>query len=326
MSSISPSISSPPRAGTGVPQAAGGAGSRGGVWRMVLAMLLSGTIGLFVIESGLQVELVVLLRCLIGAVALWLWVRVRREWVSVSRRDMAWLAAGGVALVINWVALFHAYAYAGIGVATVVYHVQPFFLLMASAWSGERIGWRRMPWMLLALAGVVLSSGVVTEHAGAEARHAGMIVWGVLLALLAAALYTLTVIATRRVKHIGAAQTAMMQMAAGGAMLALVLLPLWLQGALALQVQAPLARVVMCVLALGLVHTALMYVLMYGAFQRLGAASIAILSFIYPALALTVDLMWFGIRPGAAQWAGMALIAAAITGYRWGELRGAAKA
>ena len=36
----------------------------GGTWRMVAAMLLSGTIGLVVIESGLQVELVVLLRCL----------------------------------------------------------------------------------------------------------------------------------------------------------------------------------------------------------------------------------------------------------------------
>ena len=38
----------------------------GGSWRMVLAMLLSGTIGLLVVESGLPVMLVVWLRCLLG--------------------------------------------------------------------------------------------------------------------------------------------------------------------------------------------------------------------------------------------------------------------
>ena len=43
---------------------------QGGTWRMVAAMLLSGTIGLVVVESGLPVEWVVLLRCLLGALGL----------------------------------------------------------------------------------------------------------------------------------------------------------------------------------------------------------------------------------------------------------------
>ena len=141
--------------------------TRAGVWRMVLAMLLSGTIGLFVVESGLPPELVVFLRCVIGASALALWISLRREWVPIGLTQACWLATGGVALVVNWVALFHAYQYAGIGMATVVYHVQPFFLVIAAAWGGEKIGWARVPWMLLALAGVVLSSGVVADAAPA---------------------------------------------------------------------------------------------------------------------------------------------------------------
>ncbi|MBF5003043.1 DMT family transporter [Diaphorobacter sp. NR2-3-3-1] len=292
---------------------------------MVLAMALSGTIGLFVIESGLPVEVVVLSRCVIGALALALWITARREWVSLSRRDLVWMAVGGMALVINWVALFHAYAFAGIGIATVVYHVQPFFLVLVSALGGETIGWRRVPYMLLALAGVVLSSGVVHEMqlANTAASHGQSVVQGVLLSLLAAALYTLTVVATRRVKQVPPAQTAMLQMTAGGAVLALWALPLLLGSAALRSASVPLVQTLLCVVTLGLVHTALMYVIMYGAFQRLGAAAIAILSFIYPAIALTVDLLWFGIRPGAWQWLGIAMIAAAIAGYRISELRAA---
>ena len=297
----------------------------GGVWRMALAMALSGTIGLFVIESGLPVELVVLSRCVIGALALGLWITARREWMTLARGDLLWMAVGGMALVINWVALFHAYAFAGIGIATVVYHVQPFFLVLVSALGGEVIGWRRVPFMVLALAGVVLSSGVVHEMQVAQtaASHGQAVVYGVLLSLLAAALYTLTVVATRRVKQVPPAQTAMLQMTAGGAVLAVWALPMLLGAVAWRSTSVPLAQTLACIATLGLVHTAVMYVLMYGAFQRLGAAAIAILSFIYPAIALTVDLLWFGIRPDAWQWLGIAMIAAAIAGYRISELRAA---
>ena len=297
----------------------------GGSWRMVAAMLISGAIGLVVIESGLQVELVVLLRCLLGALGLGAWLWWRKAWVAPSRSGFWMMAAGGAALVGNWVALFHAYAYVGIAVATVVYHVQPFLLVLAAALGGEPLRWRQWPWMLLALAGVVLTSGLGTEAALAGAHAAvGLPVWGVLLALLAATLYTVTVITTRRVKNTAPAQIAMVQMLAGGALLALWQAPAL--AAMALQgwqqpAGVPLTQTVACVLVVGLVHTSLMYGLMYGAFQRLGAAAIAMLSFVYPAVALLVDLWWFGAHPAPAQWLGMGLIVVAVVGYRWQELR-----
>lgn len=296
----------------------------GGTWRMVAAMLLSGTIGLVVIESGLPVEQVVLLRCLLGALGLGAWLWWQRTWVQPSWRDWRFMLLGGVALVANWVALFHAYAYVGIAVATVVYHVQPFMLVLAAALGGEAMGWRKLPWMLLALAGVVLSSGVGTGAAAvteAAVQHVGSPAWGVLLALMAAALYTVTVVSTRRVKGIAPTQIAMAQMLAGGAALAVWSAPVLLQGLQRLTT-VPLTQTVVCVLIVGWVHTSLMYGLMYGAFQRLGAAAIAILSFIYPAVALAVDLLWFGTYPAVLQWLGMALIVLAVLGYRWQGLRG----
>lgn len=311
------------------PPATAAARPGGGAWRMVAAMLLSGTIGLVVIESGLPVEPMVVLRCLLGALGLGAWLWWRHAWVAPSRADWRCMAVGGVALVANWVALFHAYAYVGIAVATVVYHVQPFLLVLAAALGGEAFGWRQLPWMLLALAGVVLTSGLGTDAAALVGAHpaAGAPVWGVLLALLAASLYTVTVITTRRIQGVAPAQIAMVQMGAGGGLLALWLAPGWMAGLLqGLQhaAGAPLAQTVVCVLIAGLVHTSLMYGLMYGAFQRLSAAAIAMLSFIYPAVALLVDLWWFGAHPAPAQWLGMGLIVLAVLGYRWHTLRAAA--
>ncbi|MFG5776786.1 DMT family transporter [Comamonas sp. J-3] len=299
---------------------------QGGTWSMVAAMLLSGTIGLVVVESGLPVEAVVLLRCLLGSLGLAAWLSWRRAWVRPLRSDSAWMLLGGVCLVANWVALFHAYAFVGIAVATVVYHVQPFLLVLAAALGGEPLRWRQLPWMLLALGGVVLTSGLGSSAAAALAtapHAASQAAWGVALALLAASLYTVTVLATRRVQRLPAAQVAMGQMLAGGAALALWQLPaglaLWAQSGWLVLAQP--GKTWACVLLLGLVHTSLMYGLMYAAFQRLGAAAIAMLSFVYPAVALLVDLYWFGTEPAGAQWLGMALIVLAVLGYRWQELR-----
>jgi drug/metabolite transporter (DMT)-like permease len=51
---------------------------------------------------------------------------------------------------------------------------------------------------------------------------------------------------------------------------------------------------------------------MYGAFQRLNAASIASLSFIYPLVAGMADLLLLDARLGPLQWLGMALILASL--------------
>ncbi|WP_373791725.1 EamA family transporter, partial [Delftia acidovorans] len=170
--------------------------SQGGTWRMLLAMALSGTIGLLVVESALSPLLVVFARCVLGALGLGLWLAWRRDWVKPQGREWLWLAGGGIALVLNWVALFSAYHYSSIAVATVVYHVQPFMLLALSALQGEPVERRKLPWLLLALLGVALSSGLVGLN-GMDASHAGTGAWiGVALALLAAALYAGTTVAT----------------------------------------------------------------------------------------------------------------------------------
>ncbi len=64
----------------------------------------------------------------------------------------------------------------------------------------------------------------------------------------------------------------------------------------------------------GVLHTGIMYVLLYGAIQKLPTNLIGSLSFIYPIAAMLVDRLAFGHRLVALQFAGAAIILLAAAG------------
>lgn len=153
-----------------------------GVWQMSTAMIISGSIGAFVLLSGLPVIDVVFWRCLIGAVTLLLFILLSRQPFSrLTRLTLALAVLGGVALVINWLLLFAAYSRVSIGMATVVYNTQPFMLVLLSMILGERVSAVKWGWLLLAFGGVViLLSSELTP------THGDNLVTGIALALCAA--------------------------------------------------------------------------------------------------------------------------------------------
>lgn len=275
-----------------------------GIWRMVVAMGLSGTIGLFVLMSGQSALTVVFFRCLIGGAALLAWLFWQGAWQRLNTRAVVWLLVGAIALIVNWLCLFSAYPVSGIAIATVVYHVQPFFLiLLAALLQREAIDMRKLPWMGLAFVGVAMSAGISFESGGDK------MLLGVLLALVAAFLYAVATLATRKLSGVPPAQIAGLQLLLG----VVVLAPMADFSTLNLQ-----WKTWSSLLILGLVHTGLMYNLMYAAFQRLPANMIAALSFIYPLVAILVDLMFFGTVLSAIQMLGMALILMAVVANQRG--------
>ena len=271
---------------------------QGGAWRMVAAMSISGTIGVFVLLSGQTPQTVVLFRCILGAAALFGWLAWTGGYQAFDRRALAWVALGAAALVGNWLALFSSFRLSGISVATVVYHMQPFFLILLAALAQRELpAWHKLPWLALAFLGVVLTAGL-----DFGAQREGMLA-GVLLALLAALLYALATLATRQLSAYAPAQIAGAQLVLGA--LAMAPLAQFSIGEFGLRQWGSL-------LLVGLVHTGLMYNLMYGAFQRLRADSVATLSFIYPLVAILSDLALFDTRLGAWQVAGMGMILASV--------------
>lgn len=280
-----------------------------GTVEMSSAMLVSGTIGWFVVASGQPVMQVVFWRCAFGAATLLLICAalgfLRRDIITL--RQFAIAALGGVAIVANWLLLFASYSRASISIATAVYNTQPFMLVALGAlFMRERLTLSKVAWLCLAFLGVLL-----IVQARPNASYVGTDYFaGISMALGAAACYAVAAITTKMLKGVPPHLIALIQVTIGVIMLA----PLGSLTALPTGAHAwgMLATV-------GVVHTGLMYILLYGAIQKLPTNLIGALSFIYPIVAIVVDLIAFGHKLHAIQLAGAAaiLLSAAGTTLGW---------
>ncbi|HYG41385.1 MAG TPA: DMT family transporter [Bordetella sp.] len=292
---------------------------RSGLAHMAAAMAISGTVGVFVLESGQSAWNVVFFRCLFGALGLLAYCLARgllRPGIF-TRATLGWTLVAGVAIVLNWVLLFSSYRLASISLATAVYNFQPFFLIALGAiFLGERPTVGKLGWSVMAFGGLVL----VLRIEPGELAQAGGYLHGLALALGAGALYAVTSIIVKRLRHIAPHVLALVQVSLG----ALLLLPMVDFGAL------PTAPAEWGTLvAIGLLHTSLTYILLYSAIQKLPTTSVAALAFIYPAVAIMLDYLVYGQRLAGSQMAGVSLILLAAAGvslnWRWPARRGAVR-
>ena len=279
-----------------------------GSLEMVAAMLISGTIGWLVLLSGQAVLDVVFWRCVFGAVTLLL-ICARMGFLRrglLNRTTFALVVLSGVAIVANWVLLFASYSRASIAIGTAVYNVQPFILLgLAALFLGERITLHKLAWLVVSFVGML---AIVSAHHG-QGESGSEYLLGIALALSAALMYAVAVLIIKRLRGIPPHLIALIQVSTGALLLAPVAnfteLPAGTQAWGAL-------------LTLGVVHTGLMYVLLYGAIQKLPTALIGALSFIYPIAAIFVDWFAFGHRLQPLQWVGVAAILLAAAGIQLG--------
>ncbi|MBO0345076.1 DMT family transporter [Roseibium sp. CAU 1637] len=279
-----------------------------GALEMSAAMLISGSIGYFVLLSGQSPFQVVFWRCAFGLLALFpvcFALGLLRPG-SITLRQALWAAFGGVAIVINWLLLFSAYDKAGIGVATVVYNTQPFMLVALGALVlKERPTAQKLAWLTLAFAGVLMIIGEKPQGDYLTGNYAS----GVLLALGAAALYAGAALIAKKLKGVPPHLIALIQVGVGIVLLSPVLLA------------APLPQTSgswASLGALGLFHTGLMYVLLYGAIQKLPTTLTAALSYIYPVAALLIDTLFLGTSLHPLQIGGTATILLAAAGATFG--------
>jgi drug/metabolite transporter (DMT)-like permease len=280
--------------------------ARGAV-EMAVAMAVAGTIGWFVVVSGRPVLNVVFWRCLFGAATLFVVCASKGFLRIISLRVLLLSALGGVAIVLNWILLFAAYSRASISMATAVYNVQPFMLVCFGAiFLGERLTAAKLAWLGVAFVGLLM---IVQLDTGAG--HAdGHFLLGVVMALGAALMWAIGALIAKQLKGTPPHLIALIQMCVG----ALLLAPF------AEIHNLPASFGAWSILAvIGVVHTGFVYVLMYGAVHKLPTHAQGVLSFIYPIVAIAVDVIAFGHRLSFAQIAGAAAILVAVAGmHRYG--------
>ncbi|MGY4399141.1 drug/metabolite transporter (DMT)-like permease [Sphingomonas sp. UYAg733] len=283
-----------------------------GTIEMAVAMTISGTIGWFVIMSGQPVIDVVFGRCVFGAVTLAAICAtrglLRRD--ALSPRQLLIAMAGGAAIVLNWLLLFGAYGHSSISIATTVYNTQPFMLVgLGALLFGERLTANKLLWLAVAFGGVLL---LVQAKPGSTQSGSDYLL-GIAMALASAFFYALAAIAAKKLTGVPPMLIVLVQVIVGVVLLA----------PLSHLATPPSGAPAWAMLAsLGVIHTGLAFILLYGAIQKLPTHLVGALSFIYPLVAIMVDVVAFGHTLYFLQVVGGAaiLLAAAATTLGWSPI------
>jgi len=288
--------------------------TREGQALMVGGGLLLGTVGIFVEEARQHPATTVWFRCVFGLAALLAWGALTGRWrelAALRARGLAAVLVAGVLMVTSWGLFFAAIPLSSIAVSTVVFHLQPFWLLaMGSLLLRERV--TRMQWAAagVALAGLALASGLADHDAAWWTGRNGYAL-GLAYSLAGSVVYAgAGLIVKSEGDRVGSFALAAGQCAVGAVVLAawpLVHgLPAW-------------GTAWAWLAGLGVLHTGLAYVVLYAGMARLATGRIAVLQFVYPATAVLVDWAVYGRALTPLQVAGVVLIAAALWTLRRSE-------
>ena len=280
-----------------------GAGVYYGIY--ILAMLIFGTNGYLVAHLSLQGSQIVLVRTLVGGLLLTAIVLLRggfdREAVRAEWRDLLF---GGVALGLNWVALFTAYRLLNVSLATLIYYAGPMLVLLFSPLLfRESLTPQKIAAVVIVAAGLFCITGSITS--------AGMSLTGLLAAVLSALFYASLIIFNKRIVKTGGMQTAALELDVAFVVVLIYVL-------LTAGIPHPLKADIPYLLVLGLVNTGLAYMLYFTGLQKLPGQSVALISYVDPVSALVFSALLLHETMTPLQVLGAVLI---IGGALLGELR-----
>ena len=289
--------------------------SRTGVFRIALAAALWGTVGVavgFLYDTTSMTALSIGFYRLAFAAPLLAFAHVftkdRRTRVTAVKegflRNGTAVALMGVMLAVYQICYFAAIARVGVAVATLVtLCTAPVIVAgLSFIFLGERLSRRLVAALVLATLGTVLLTGVRVGGGGAAQGQT----WGVLLALGSATGYAVVVLLSRTLAGRVHALTSLTGAFAVGA---LALLPFALLSGLTVRL-GPLGWLTL--LYLGLVPSALGYVLFITGMRTTPATAASIVTLLEPLTATLLAWLLFGERLGAAGFVGGTLLVLAI--------------
>lgn len=249
------------------------------------SMLIFGTIGIFRRSIPLPSPMLACFRGITGALFLLavIFLRKRSLRFHVSPSQAGWLALTGALIGFNWMLLFEAYNYTTVATATLCYYMQPtIVILLSPVFFREKLTLRKALCALIAVAGMVLVSGIIGDTAQGSGNTRG-----ILLGLGAAALYASVIILNKRLPGIDPYEKTVIQLSAAG----LVMIP-YLLFTREFSFTGLDGMGLLCLVIVGLVHTGIAYAIYFSSMDKLKAQTVAILSYIDPITALLLSALF----------------------------------
>lgn len=267
--------------------------------RNIIAMLIFGTIGLFVKNIDLNSSEIALTRGFIGGITLLFAMVLLRKKVSIEaiKRNIYLLIFSGFAVGLNWIFLFQGYKYTSISNTTLSYYFAPIFVtILAPFILKEKLTLSKFLCVLMALVGMFCIVGVDGINGGSD-------LIGIAYGLLAAGFYASVILMNKFLKGIDSLEITIIQLLSA----TITLLPyvLYMDSGKSLNISL---NSIPYILILGIVHTGIAYLLYFSSLQELKGQTIAVLSYIDPVFAIIISAIILKEHLGILQIIGGVLI------------------
>lgn len=268
--------------------------------KLILAMTIFGTIGIFVKYIPLPSSVIACVRGFVGVAFLLLMTFVKKSKISFKdiKKNLLLLVISGAFIGINWILLFEAYRYTTVATATLCYYMAPIFVTLASPFIlKEKLTLKKGLCVFTALIGMIFVSGIV----GTGSLQINLP--GILCGVGAAFFYACVILLNKHIKDISSYDMTMTQLFVA----AVVILPYTLLtadiSAVTLDVKA-----IICLFIVGIVHTGFAYMIYFSSISSLKAQTVAIFSYIDPVIAIILSALLLKEKMGLFGFIGAILI------------------
>ena len=262
--------------------------------RLITAMFIFGTLGLFVRYIPLPSSVIALSRGVLGMLFLLAVTLFKKRPLDKTaiKKNAVWLLPSGVALGFNWALLFEAYRFTSVATATLCYYLAPLTALLLSVpLYREKMTVKKGVCALFALIGMAGVSGFL-----GNAKISQSEIKGVLLGLSAAALYATIVLLNKKLSDISPYDKTIVQLGISAVVMTVYCLLTVEKQQISIN-----SKTILLLLVVGIVHTGITYLFYFGAIGEIKVSTSAILSYIDPVTALLIS--WVVLKEKATVFA-----------------------
>lgn len=252
------------------------------------AMLIFGTIAVFVRNIELTSKEIAVLRGVIGSIFLLGVMLFSKEKTSFSaiKKNLPILVLSGLGVGANWIFLFEAYKYTTVSIATLSYYCAPIFVtIMAPIILKEKISLIKFLCVCTAMIGMLCIVGTNKGSIGEGYNHFLGIIYG----LTAAVGYASVILMNKFIKGLKGVETTVTQLVFAS----ILLLPyVMITSGFDFSKMTGISWGYM--IFLGIVHTGFAYALYFSSLKELKGQTIAVLSYIDPITAVLISALFLG--------------------------------
>ena len=271
-------------------------------FKIVISMIIWGSIGVFVREIDLSSLQIAFLRAFIGSVFLIFISFLKKEKINIKvlKDNIFYLAISGIFLGINWYLLFQAMRFTTISNAVLSYYFAPVFIVLFSAFFfKEKITGKNIIYLIVSIAGLF----IIMKSNGEEGLNGFNHLKGIMYGLSGAVIYAFIVMLNKYIKGLSGLQTTLFQL-----LISTITLSPFIFTNKGDVLLALTSKSLIFILTLGVVHTGIAYLLYFSSIINVKGKSIAILSYLDPIVAVVTAFIFLGESMGVFQVFGALMI------------------